>query len=49
MMIAEALIDVASVFVYAGTTLAGSVDGKDVTIIDAFEAVGACARGQISE
>jgi dihydroxy-acid dehydratase len=25
------------------------VDGKDVTIIDAFEAVGACARGLITE
>lgn len=49
MMMAAARIDVASVFVYAGTTLAGSVDGKDVTIIDAFEAVGACARGLISE
>ena len=49
MMMAAARIDVASVFVYAGTTLAGSVDGKDVTIIDAFEAVGACARGLISK
>ena len=49
MMMAAARIDVASVFVYAGSTLAGSVDGKDVTIIDAFEAVGACARGLISE
>jgi len=27
----------------------GTVDGRDVTIIDAFEAVGACARGLISE
>jgi len=49
MMMAAARIDVASVFVYAGSTLPGQVDGKDVTIIDAFEAVGACARGLISE
>jgi dihydroxy-acid dehydratase len=49
MMMAAARIDVASVFVYAGTTLPGQVDGKDVTIIDAFEAVGACARGLISQ
>ena len=49
MMMAAARLDVASVFVYAGTTLAGSVDGNDVTIIDAFEAVGACARGLITE
>jgi len=49
MMMAAARIDVASVFVYAGSTLPGNVNGKDVTIIDAFEAVGACARGLISQ
>ncbi len=49
MMMAAARIDVAAVFVYAGSTLPGNVDGKNVTIIDAFEAVGACARGLISE
>lgn len=48
MMMAAARLDIASVFVYAGSTLPGQVDGKDVTIIDAFEAVGACARGLIS-
>ena len=49
MMMAAARIDVASVFVYAGSTLPGQLDGKDVTIIDAFEAVGACARGLITK
>ena len=49
MMMAAARIDVASVFIYAGTTLPGNVDGKDVTLIDAFEAVGACARGLITK
>ena len=49
MMMAAARMDVASVFVYAGSTMPGKVDGKDVTIIDAFEAVGACARGLISQ
>jgi dihydroxy-acid dehydratase len=49
MMMAAARLDVASVFVYAGSTMPGSVDGKDVTIIDAFEAVGACARGLITK
>ena len=54
MLMAAARINVASVFVYAGSTLPGSIktaDGsdKDVTIIDAFEAVGACARGLITE
>ncbi len=48
MMMAAARIDVANVFVYAGSTLPGQVDGKDVTIIDAFEAVGACALGLIT-
>ncbi len=49
MMMAAARLDLASVFVYAGSIMPGKVDGRDVTIIDAFEAVGACARGLISE
>jgi dihydroxy-acid dehydratase len=36
------------VFVYAGSILPGRVGDRDVTIIDAFEAVGACARGLIT-
>ena len=35
-------------FVYAGSIMPGKVGDKDVTIIDAFEAVGACARGLIT-
>src|SRR5690625_1563010 len=50
MLMAAARLDLASVFVYAGSTLPGLAklsDGseREVTIIDAFEAVGACARG----
>ncbi|MBK5248721.1 MAG: dihydroxy-acid dehydratase [Actinomycetales bacterium] len=53
MLMAAARLDLASVFLYAGTTMPGWVkleDGteKDVTIIDAFEAVGACSRGLMS-
>ena len=48
MLMAAARLDVASVFLYAGSIMPGSVDGREVTIIDAFEAVGACARGLIS-
>ena len=53
MLMASARLNVSSVFVYAGSILPGHVklsDGseKDVTIIDAFEAVGACARGLMS-
>ncbi|MCW2841039.1 MAG: ilvD [Aeromicrobium sp.] len=49
MLMAAARLDLASVFLYAGSTLPGQVDGRDVTIIDAFEAVGACLAGTISE
>ncbi len=53
MLMAAARLDLASVFIYAGTIMPGRVklsDGveKDVTIIDAFEAVGACSRGLMS-
>jgi dihydroxy-acid dehydratase len=48
MMMAAARLDLASVFLYAGSIMPGQVDGKDVTIIDAFEAVGACLAGKIS-
>ncbi|HSR23971.1 MAG TPA: dihydroxy-acid dehydratase, partial [Candidatus Eisenbacteria bacterium] len=33
---------------YAGTTLPGRIDDRDLTIIDVFEGVGACARGLIT-
>ncbi len=48
MLMAAARLDLAAVFLYAGTSLPGRVDGREVTIIDAFEAVGACVRGLIS-
>lgn len=48
MLMAAARLDLASVFLYAGSTLPGKVGDKDVTIIDAFEAVGACVKGLIS-
>src|SRR5665811_1855629 len=52
-LMAAARLDVAAVFLYAGSIMPGWVkltDGteKEVTIIDAFEAVGACAKGLIS-
>lgn len=53
MLMAAARLDLASVFLYAGSILPGIAklsDGteKQVTIIDAFEAVGACAAGLMS-
>ncbi len=48
MLMAAARLDLAAVFLYAGATLPGKLDGQDLTIIDAFEGVGACALGKIS-
>src|SRR6187397_3581441 len=48
MLMAAARLDLASVFLYAGSIMPGQVDGNDVTIIDAFEAVGACLAGKIT-
>ena len=48
MLMAAARLDVAATFLYAGSILPGRVGDRDVTIIDAFEAVGACARGLIT-
>ncbi len=48
MLMAAARLDLAAVFVYAGSILPGRIGDRDVTIIDAFEAVGACAAGKIT-
>src|SRR5882757_2981345 len=49
MLMAAARLDLAAVFLYAGTTLPGHLNGRDLTIIDVFEGVGACATGRISK
>ena len=54
MLMAAARLNLSSVFLYAGTIAPGWVrleDGteKQVTIIDAFEAVGACKAGKMSQ
>jgi len=49
MMMAAARLDVAMVFVYAGSTLPGNHRGTATDITSVFEAVGACAAGTISE
>jgi dihydroxy-acid dehydratase len=48
MLMAAARLDLAAVFLYAGTTLPGRLDDRDLSIIDVFEGVGACARGLIT-
>jgi dihydroxy-acid dehydratase len=49
MLMAAARLDLASVFVYNGSTLPGQYDGRALDITSVFEAVGACALGTITE
>jgi len=49
MMMALARLDLPAVFLYGGTILPGCFRGRDVNIQDVFEAVGAHARGAMSD
>ncbi len=46
---ALARLDLPGVVLYGGSTDAGHCDGKDLTIQDVFEAVGACSAGRLTE
>ena len=48
-MMALARLDVPGLMLYGGSIMPGNFRGKDVTIQDVFEAVGACAAGRITE
>ncbi len=48
-MIAIARINVPGIYVYAGTIKPGKWKGQDLTIVSAFEAVGAHAAGRMSD
>ncbi len=48
MMMAMLRLNVPSVFLYGGSILPGRYEGRDVTILDVFEAVGANAAGSMS-
>jgi dihydroxy-acid dehydratase len=48
-MIAIARLDIPSIFVYGGTIKPGHLQGEDLTIVSAFEAVGKFCAGKISE
>lgn len=48
-MIAMARLNVPSIFVYGGTIKPGHYNGRDLTIVSAFEAVGEFSAGRISE
>jgi dihydroxy-acid dehydratase len=47
-MMAMARLNLPSVFVYGGTIMPGILDGKELTVVDVYEAVGAYDAGQLS-
>lgn len=49
MLMAAARLNLASVFVYNGSTMPGVYQGNNIDITTVFEAVGACAAGTITE
>lgn len=48
-MIAMARLNIPAIFVYGGTIKPGRLNGEDLTIVSAFEAVGQHAAGRISD
>ena len=48
-VMALARLDVPGLVLYGGSIAPGRFEGRDVTIQDVFEAVGACAAGRMSE
>ena len=48
-MIAMARLDIPAIFVYGGTIKPGHLDGRDLTIVSAFEAVGKWSQKKISD
>ena len=49
MMMAMVRLDLPAVFVYGGAALPGTWQGRDVTVLDAYEAVGGVLAGSVSE
>src|SRR5437763_15172974 len=49
MLMAMARMDLPSVYLYGGTILPGTYQGRDITIQDVFEAVGGHALGQVTD
>jgi len=47
-MMAMARLNLPSIFVYGGTIMPGILDGKELTVVDVYEAVGAYDAGKIS-
>lgn len=49
MMMAMCRLNVPSIFLYGGSILPGTFKGKDVTVVDVFEAVGLHSVGKMSD
>jgi dihydroxy-acid dehydratase len=49
MLMAMARLNLPAVYLYGGTILPGTYEGRDITIQDVFEAVGAHAKGSMSD
>jgi dihydroxy-acid dehydratase len=48
MMMAAARLDLPAVFLYGGSSLPGRYQGRDISIVDVFEGIGAESEGRIS-
>lgn len=48
-VLAIARMNIPAIFVYGGTIKPGHLDGRDLTVVSAFEAVGEYSAGKISE
>ncbi|NCJ08306.1 dihydroxy-acid dehydratase [Synechococcales cyanobacterium C] len=48
-MIAIARLNIPAIFVYGGTIKPGHLDGRDLTVVSAFEAVGQYSAGRIGD
>ena len=49
MLMASARINRPSIFLYGGSSLPGEYKGKDISIVDVFEGIGALEKGLITE
>ncbi len=49
MLMAAARTNLPSVFLYGGSSLPGRYQGRDISIVDVFEGIGALSEGQIDE
>jgi dihydroxy-acid dehydratase len=48
MMMAAARLDLPAVFLYGGSSLPGRYQGRDISIVDVFEGIGAESEGRIT-